>query len=57
MQLASHELHDLTELTMGCYNTIGCMASFIQQAQDPEPSCTNAIMWMKSVFYIRRRTF
>ncbi len=36
MQLASHELHDLTELTMGCYNTIGCMASFIQQAQDPE---------------------
>ncbi len=36
MQLASHELHDLTELTMGCYNTIGCMGSFIQQAQDPE---------------------
>ncbi|SFJ80283.1 Spore coat protein CotF [Halobacillus dabanensis] len=36
MKLASHELNDLAELTMGCYNTIGCMASFIQQAQDPE---------------------
>jgi spore coat protein CotF len=36
MQLASHELHDLTELAMGCYNTIGCMAGFINQAQDPE---------------------
>ncbi|OMP68302.1 spore coat protein [Domibacillus epiphyticus] len=36
MKLAAHELFDLSELIMGCYNTIGCMSSFINQAQDPE---------------------
>lgn len=36
MKLASHELHELSELIAGCYNTISCMASFINQAQDPE---------------------
>lgn len=36
MKLASHELHQLSELIGGCYNTISCMASFINQAQDPE---------------------
>jgi spore coat protein CotF len=36
MQLASHELHDLSELIAGCFNTVTCMSSFINQAQDPE---------------------
>lgn len=36
MKLASHELHALSELIAGCYNTISCMAGFINQAQDPE---------------------
>lgn len=36
MQLAAHEAYDLHELTMSCVNSITCMASFIQQAQDPE---------------------
>ncbi|MFB4169573.1 spore coat protein [Virgibacillus sp. JSM 102003] len=36
MQLASHELHDLSELIAGCYNTVNTMSSFINQAQDPE---------------------
>ncbi|EKN70665.1 spore coat protein F [Neobacillus bataviensis LMG 21833] len=36
MQLAGHEFHELSELVMSCYNTITCMSSFIEQAQDPE---------------------
>ncbi|MBB6448545.1 spore coat protein CotF [Geomicrobium halophilum] len=36
MQLAGHEFHELTELTMGCYNTVHCMSTWIQQAQDQE---------------------
>lgn len=36
MQLASHEFHELAELTMGCYKTVTSMAAYIQQAQDPE---------------------
>jgi len=36
MKLAAHELLDLSELIMGCYNTVGCMSAFINQAQDPE---------------------
>lgn len=36
MQLASHELHDLSELIASCYNTVNCMGAFINQAQDPE---------------------
>ncbi|WP_077303113.1 spore coat protein [Virgibacillus pantothenticus] len=36
MNLAAHELHELSELIAGCYNTVTCMASYINQAQDPE---------------------
>ncbi|MDM5153574.1 spore coat protein [Bacillus sp. DX1.1] len=36
MQLATHELRDLSELIMGCYNTINTMATYIQQAQELE---------------------
>lgn len=36
MQLASHELHELSELIAGCYNTVTCMTDSINQAQDPE---------------------
>ncbi|MBS4220811.1 spore coat protein [Bacillus sp. FJAT-49711] len=36
MQLASHELHDLSELIASCFNTVTCMGMFINQAQDPE---------------------
>ncbi|MGX5592394.1 spore coat protein [Bacillus cereus] len=36
MQLATHELRDLSELIAGCYNTINTMSTYIQQAQDPE---------------------
>lgn len=36
MQLAAHEFRDLTELIASCYNTVTCMGSFINQAQDPE---------------------
>lgn len=36
MQLASHELHDLSELIAGCFNTVTCMGSFKNQAQDTE---------------------
>ncbi|WP_099158224.1 spore coat protein [Virgibacillus ndiopensis] len=36
MQLASHELTNLSELIAGCFNTVTCMASHINQAQDPE---------------------
>lgn len=36
MQLAGHEFHELSELVMSCYNTITCMSSYIEQAQDPE---------------------
>lgn len=34
VQLASHEMQDLHELTMSCVNTITNMACFIKQAQD-----------------------
>ncbi len=36
MQLASHELYDLNELTLSCVNSITSMAYFINKAQDPE---------------------
>ncbi|EKS7870701.1 spore coat protein [Bacillus cereus] len=36
MQLATHELRDLSELIGGCYNTINTMDTYIQQAQDLE---------------------
>ncbi|MED1900773.1 spore coat protein [Bacillus thuringiensis] len=36
MQLATHELRDLSELIAGCYNTINTMGTYIQQAQDLE---------------------
>ncbi|MFJ8527612.1 spore coat protein [Bacillus sp. NPDC094106] len=36
MQLATHELRDLSELIMGCYNTINTMSTYIKQAQDPD---------------------
>ncbi|MFZ5352814.1 MAG: spore coat protein [Bacillota bacterium] len=36
MQLASHEMHDLNELTLSCVNSITSMALFINQAKDPE---------------------
>ncbi|MES9731648.1 spore coat protein, partial [Bacillus sp. AP50] len=36
MQLATHELRDLSELIAGCYNTINTMSTYIKQAQDPE---------------------
>lgn len=36
MQLATHELRDLSELIAGDYNTINTMSTYIQQAQDPE---------------------
>ncbi|MGE7636142.1 spore coat protein [Bacillus paramycoides] len=36
MQLATHELRDLSELIAGCYNTINTMSTYIQQAQDLE---------------------
>ncbi|WP_459500390.1 spore coat protein [Bacillus sp. C1] len=36
MQLATHELRDLSELIAGDYNTINMMSTYIQQAQDPE---------------------
>lgn len=36
MQLASHEFLVLSDLAMGCYNTITCLRIDIQQAQDPE---------------------
>ncbi|MCJ8009387.1 spore coat protein [Lederbergia wuyishanensis] len=35
MQLASHELHELSELIASCFNTVTCMGTFINQAQDP----------------------
>ncbi|ASK63411.1 spore coat protein [Virgibacillus phasianinus] len=36
MQLASHELNELSELVAGCYNTVTCLTDSINQAQDPE---------------------
>ncbi|ONK23899.1 spore coat protein [Siminovitchia sp. FSL H7-0308] len=36
MQLAGHELRDLSELIASCYNTVTCMGAFINQAQDPD---------------------
>lgn len=36
MQLASHELHNLSELIAGCFNTVTCMAHFKNHAQDTE---------------------
>lgn len=36
MQLAGHELRDLSELIASCYNTVTCMGTFINQAQDPD---------------------
>ena len=36
MKLASHELFELSELIVGCFNTVTCMSGFINQAQDPE---------------------
>lgn len=36
MQLASHELHDLSELTMSCVNTITNMAYMLDHVQDQE---------------------
>jgi hypothetical protein len=36
MQLASHEVHDLNELTLSCVNSITNMALFINQAKDLE---------------------
>lgn len=36
MQLASHEVHDLNELTLSCVNSITNMALFINQAKDAE---------------------
>lgn len=36
MHLASHEVHDLHELTMSCVNSITNMALFLKQAKDPE---------------------
>ncbi|CAI8706634.1 MULTISPECIES: spore coat protein [Bacillus] len=36
MQLATHELRDLSELIAGDYNTINTMCTYIQQAQDDE---------------------
>lgn len=36
MQLAGHEFHELSELTMSCFNTVSCMSTWMKQAQDPE---------------------
>lgn len=36
MQLASHELNELSQLIAGCDNTVTCMTDSINQAQDPE---------------------
>lgn len=36
MQLASHEVHDLNELTLSCVNTITCMGLFLNQVKDQE---------------------
>ncbi|WP_102347184.1 spore coat protein [Bacillus sp. Marseille-P3661] len=36
MQLATHELYELHELTMSCVNSITNMASFIKQAEDQQ---------------------
>lgn len=36
MQLATHEVMDLHELTMSCVNSITNMAYFIEHAKDPE---------------------
>lgn len=36
MQLAGHEFHELSELTMSCYSTVSCMSKWIKQVQDPE---------------------
>ncbi|WP_170008397.1 spore coat protein [Bacillus fonticola] len=36
MQLAAHELNELSELVAGCFNTVTCMSSYMNQAQDPE---------------------
>ena len=36
MRLASHEVHDLHELTMSCLNTITNMAMFLNMVQDEE---------------------
>lgn len=36
MQLASHELNDLNELTMSCVNSITNMGYMLQHIQDPE---------------------
>ncbi|WP_404452755.1 spore coat protein [Virgibacillus necropolis] len=36
MQLAAHELNELSELIAGCYNTVTCMTDSISKARDPE---------------------
>lgn len=36
MQLASHEIHDLNELTLSCVNSITNMAFFINHVKDAE---------------------
>ncbi len=36
MQLASHEVHDLNELTLSCVNSITNMAFFMNHAKDAE---------------------
>lgn len=32
MQLASHELNELSQLVAGCYNTVTCLTDSINQA-------------------------
>lgn len=36
MQLAAHELSNLSELITSCYNTVSLMGNFIQQVEDTE---------------------
>lgn len=36
MQLAAHEVHDLSELTLSCVNSITNMALFLSQVKDAE---------------------
>lgn len=36
MQLAAHEVHDLSELTLSCVNSITNMALFLSQVKDQE---------------------
>lgn len=36
MQLAAHEVHDLSELTLSCVNSITSMALFLSQVKDAE---------------------